>query len=228
MALILNIETSSPVCSVCIAKDGQLLSLKETTDEKSHASLLTVFINEVLIENKINIRDLDAVAVSEGPGSYTGLRIGVSTAKGICYGIEKPLIAVSTLEALTFAIDKNNISAETWFCPMIDARRMEVYSVFFDKNGVKQSEILPHIIDADSFKNELHNRQIVFFGTGAEKCKPMLTSKNAIYIDNIMPSSSNMISLSEKAFQHQNFVNLAYFEPFYLKEFMATTPKIKF
>src|SRR3989339_992061 len=145
MSLILHIETATETCSVALCKGADVIAEKESTEMNVHSSKLTVFIEEMFQDTAIDISSLDAVAVSEGPGSYTGLRIGVSTAKGICYGIEKPLIAVSTLEALTFAIDKNNISAETWFCPMIDARRMEVYSVFFDKNGVKQSEILPHI-----------------------------------------------------------------------------------
>lgn len=229
MALILSIETSSPVCSICLAKDGKMLSLRETSEEKSHATLLTIFIDEVLKENNFTINDIDAVAVSEGPGSYTGLRIGVSSAKGICYGIDKPLIAISTLQALAKAVLSQNqqIEPTAWLCPLIDARRMEVYSAFFDISCNIKSEIEPHIIDENSFKDDLDERKIIFFGSGAEKCKSIIVSENAVFIDGIMPSSSYMIELAEEAFQNQKFVDVVYFEPFYLKEFMATTPKNK-
>lgn len=223
MAIILNIETSSPVCSVCLAKDGKMLGMKETSEEKSHASLLTVFVNELLDENNLKITDLDAVSVSEGPGSYTGLRIGVSTAKGICFGIDKPLIAISTLDALAYAVSKN-ISEKVLLCPMIDARRMEIYTTFYNSKAERISEIMPVIVDENSFLDELKNNKIVMFGSGAEKCKSVFKT-NVEFIDNITPSSSCMCQLSEKAFKENKFVDVAYFEPFYLKEFMVTTSK---
>lgn len=223
MAIILNIETSSPVCSVCLAKDGKMLGIRETSEEKSHATLLTVFVNELLEENNLKITDLDAVSVSEGPGSYTGLRIGVSTAKGICYGIDKPLIAISTLDALAFSVCEN-ISENVLLCPMIDARRMEIYTAFYNSKAERISEIQPLIVDENSFENELKNNKIVMFGSGAEKCKSLFKN-NVEYIDNIMHSSSFMCELSEISFQKNKFVDVAYFEPFYLKEFMVTTSK---
>lgn len=232
MSLLLNIETSTAVCSVALSKNGKLLHLKEDTAGMKHASHLSVFIEEVLQENNLKVTDLDAVAISMGPGSYTGLRIGVSTAKGICYGADIPLIAVSTLQSLTQLVlqqkeqlkhIKNIDSA--YFCPMIDARRMEVYTAFYNNKTEQQREISADIIDENSFADELKNREIVFFGDGAEKCKSALQSNSGIFIDNIQASALGMIALSEEKFKQQQFEDVAYFEPFYLKDFVATTPK---
>ena len=206
-----------------ILKDGKMLGIKETSEEKSHATLLTVFVNQLLEENNLKITDLNAVSVSEGPGSYTGLRIGVSTAKGICFGIDKPLIAISTLDALAFSVSKN-ISENVLLCPMIDARRMEIYTALFNSKAERISEIIPLIVDENSFTEELKNNKIVMFGSGAEKCKSIFKN-NVEFLDNIMPSSSYMCELSEIAFNNNTFVDVAYFEPFYLKEFMVTTSK---
>ena len=232
MALLLHIETSTAVCSVGLGKDGELLALKETKEGMKHASHLTIFIKNILTENGFSTSDLDGIAISMGPGSYTGLRIGVSTAKGICYGAELPLIAISTLQAMTkpvLAIEsiqsqlKNPEKA--YYCPMIDARRMEVFTAFYNHKNELVKDISADIIDENSYSNELSEREIVFFGDGAAKCKGSIESKNGIFIDDITPTAVGMIELAEAKFQKQEFEDVAYFEPFYLKDFVATTPK---
>ncbi len=238
MALILNIETATTVCSVSIAKDGQLIALKEQNGDYSHAENLTVFIEEIIKQAAIKLNDLDAIAVSKGPGSYTGLRIGVSTAKGLCYALDKPLIAINTLEHHSLAIsfegaqDKLEGRGEVFICPMIDARRMEVYCAIYDLQGNCLMPTCAKIIDEHSFEEFLsflerdRERSIIFIGDGAAKCKDVLSkNENAIFIDNIFPSAKNMIALSEKAYNQKQFENLAYFEPFYLKEFVAGKKK---
>ena len=229
MAFLLNIETSSPVCSVALAKDGKIIASREDFDGKSHASLLTVFIDEVLKESGTDIQSLDAISVSKGPGSYTGLRIGVSAVKGICFGIQKPLIAISTLQALANGILMKNLNTTnaSLLCPLIDARRMEVYSAIFDNNLVQQRDIKAEIIDENSFSNILEKKPILLFGDGSEKCKEKIRHKNAIFIDNIISSAEYMVSLSEDAYKLKQFEDVAYFEPFYLKHFVATIPKRK-
>ena len=222
--LILHIETSTNVCSVALSENGKCLFSKSNTDGMNHAALLSVFIDEALKHTKG--KKPDAIAVSSGPGSYTGLRIGVSTAKGLCYGYEIPLIAVSTLEVLTAeALKQATDKKDALFCPMIDARRMEVYAAFYNENGMIKSEISADIITSDSYTELLNNQLVYFFGNGAEKCKSTLTHSNARFIDNIVPLAENMIAFAEKSFVEKNFVDTAYFEPFYLKEFQATTPK---
>lgn len=224
--IILNIETSTNVCSVALSENGQILFSKSNSDGMNHAALLSVFIAEALNVLKPANLKLDAVAVSSGPGSYTGLRIGVSTAKGLCYGYDIPLIAISTLEILTAQAMKNiELTKNTLFCPMIDARRMEVYAAFYDSNAEITRQISADIIDENSYIEEMENHVVYFFGNGAEKCKSTITHKNAHFIDELFPLADNMIAFSEKAFQSKNFVDLAYFEPFYLKEFQTTSPK---
>ena len=237
MSLILNIETATNICSVALAKHGKLISLKESKQDKSHAELLTVFIENILNTYKLKASSLDAVAVSKGPGSYTGLRIGVSTAKGICYGINKPLIGICTLQAMAYGVCGacvsrfktvariKRIKQNSWFCPMIDARRQEVYSAFFDNKNQLKREVSADIIETNSYKDILDERKVIFFGNGSEKCKNILKSKNAFFIDNISPSAKNMLVLSEKAFNNKKFEDTAYFEPFYLKDFVAIPPK---
>ncbi len=227
MALILNIETSTEVCSASIAKNGQVIAVKESFEDRSHASLLTVFIEELLTEAKIKPNDFDAVSVSEGPGSYTGLRIGVSVAKGICYAKNIPLIAVNTLQAM--AIMATNIITEknALLCPMIDARRMEVYSAIFNADTTQSRKTIAEIIDEDSYKKELSINKIAFFGNGADKCKQLIKHKNALFIDGVYPSAKYMAQLAQKAFDKKQFKDVAYFEPFYLKDFVATIPKKK-
>lgn len=227
MALILNIETSTSVCSASISKNGETLALRESFDGKSHGTLLTVFVDELFIECNLTAKEIDAVAVSEGPGSYTGLRIGVSVAKGICYAANKPLIAVNTLKSMALmAIDKYGKLAYQ-YCSMIDARRMEVYSAVFDNEANVLRKTVAKVIDNDSYKNELSDHKIAFYGDGAFKCKDAIMSENAVFIENIYPSAQYMAKLSAEAYLKEDFKDVAYFEPFYLKDFVATTPKKK-
>jgi len=224
--IILHIETSTNVCSVALSENSICLFSKSNADGMNHAALLSVFIAEALEVLKPENKKLDAVAVSSGPGSYTGLRIGVSTAKGLCYGYGIPLIAVSTLEVLTAEALKLMDNADNaLFCSMIDARRMEVYAAFYNSEGDIKREISADIIDSDSYAEILANQPVYFFGNGAEKCKTTLTHSNAHFIDNLVPLADNMISFAEKAYYENKFVDVAYFEPFYLKEFQTTISK---
>jgi len=224
--IILHIETSTNVCSVALSEDGACLFSKSNAEGMNHAALLSVFIAEALDVLKAAGKKPDAVAASSGPGSYTGLRIGVSTAKGLCYGYGIPLIAVSTLEVLTAqALQQVKDAENALFCPMIDARRMEVYAAFYNAQGEMKREISADIIDSDSYREILAAQPVYFFGNGAEKCKTTLTHPNVRFIDNLVPLAENMIAFAERAFAENNFVDVAYFEPFYLKEFQTTTPK---
>ncbi len=231
MALILNIETSTRVCSVSLAVNGQTEAIKESHTKNSHAGLLTIFTQQLISDQGYEFQDLDAVSVSKGPGSYTGLRIGVSTAKGLCYSLDKPLIAITTLEAMAVGMiqkAENKDDEKTVFCPMIDARRMEVYSALYSSDLSMIRKIKAEIIDEDSFADELTNYKIVFGGDGAAKCKEVLSnSTNAIFLDDFFPSSRFMSQLSERKFSESNFEDLAYFEPFYLKDFIAGKPRVK-
>jgi tRNA threonylcarbamoyladenosine biosynthesis protein TsaB len=231
MALILNIETSTQVCSVSIAVNGQTEALKESHTKNSHAELLTIFAQQLIGDLGYEFKDLDAVSISKGPGSYTGLRIGVSTAKGLCYSLDKPLIAITTLEAMASGMiqkTKNTNIANTVFCPMIDARRMEVYSALYSADLSMIRKIKAEIIDGDSFADELIKQRIVFGGDGAAKCKEVLSNKsNAVFLDDFLPSSQYMSQLAERKFAEKDFEDLAYFEPFYLKDFIAGKPRVK-
>jgi len=231
--MIINIETATHICSVALSSEQQLIDIRETGQEKSHASLLAVFIDDILKKNNLKPANLDAVSVSKGPGSYTGLRIGVSTAKGIAYGADIPLISVNTLQALSFGAishPKNpfTISSDkekVWYCPMIDARRMEVFSAFYNNKNEIKRPVSANIIDKNSFSEILSERPVLFFGTGSEKSKSVLNHPNAFFLDGVLPSASFMIPLSDKAYKEKNFEKSAYFEPFYLKDFIATIPK---
>jgi len=230
MALILNIETSTEVCSVAIARDGVVIHSRENLTGQNHAMLVTVFIDELLAESNIAMEQLDVVAVSGGPGSYTGLRIGVSVAKGICYASRLPLIAITSLEAMAHYVmhhlDRYQLpeTENLLFCPMIDARRMEVYTSFYNKNGVQMRGIQANIIDHQSYLSFLDNNSVLFFGNGAAKCREAISHPNAIFIDGIITSAENMIPLAERDFKLKKFVDVAYYEPFYLKDFVATIP----
>jgi len=225
--IILHIETSTNICSIAVSENGQCLFSKSDSEGMNHAALLSVFIAEAMEFLKLPSKKLDAIAVSSGPGSYTGLRIGVSTAKGLCYGLDIPLIAVSTLEVLTAnALQIAETTADVLFCPMIDARRMEVYAAFYNADGIIQREISADIIDENSYSEILESHTVYFFGNGAEKCKTTLTHPNARFIDGMYPLAQNMIVLAEKAYAEKKFVDVAYFEPFYLKEFYTTAAKI--
>lgn len=225
---ILHIETSTNVCSVAVSHNSECIFTVSNNEGMNHAALLSGFIQDAMLQVKSLGLKLDAVAVSSGPGSYTGLRIGVSTAKGLCYGLDIPLISVSTLEVLTISAINTltDTASNVLFCPMIDARRMEVYSGFFDKNLQSHRDITADIIDESSYAEILEQNRVYFFGNGADKCKPLLTHENAHFLDNIFPDAKNMILLAEKKWVSKEFENVAYFEPFYLKEFHTTAPKI--
>ncbi len=232
MALILNIETSSDLCSVALGHDGRMVDLFLGEEERDHSRVLTLLIEKILKKNKLEMKNLEAVAVSEGPGSYTGLRIGVSAAKGIAYGLNIPLLAVSTLEALAVYVTierreeiQKTLGEKGLLCPMIDARRMEVYSAFFDMSGKRITKIEPHVIDEHSFTRERARHKILFFGTGSDKCKKIFREENVFFLEGIIPRADRMISLAERNFRDGNVADTAYFEPFYLKEFIATVPK---
>lgn len=224
MAKILNIETSTTVCSVAVGIDGKLISLKEINDGYSHAEQLEKLIIQSLKEASLTISDLDAVSVSKGPGSYTGLRIGVSLAKGICFGNNISLISIPTLESL--ACHPKLVEEEGLKVPMLDARRMEVYACVLNSQNEVVEETSAVVVDKDSFSQRLASEKVLFFGPGMEKCKEVLSSNpNSGFVDEILPSASLMIEKSQQKFDNSQFENVAYFEPFYLKDFVAGKPK---
>lgn len=216
MSYILNIETATKNCSVAIAKDGKTILCKETAAlGYSHAEKLHVFIEEIIAESGITINDLSAIAVSQGPGSYTGLRIGVSAAKGLCYALQIPLISVDTLLVLANKVSQN----DGFIVPMIDARRMEVYSAIFNSNKEKIREVQAEILTEESFSNL--SETIYFIGDSNEKAKTILTKSNFVFLDDsVFPSANEMSAISHAKFQESNFEDVAYFEPYYLKDFM--------
>lgn len=226
MSCILNIETSTSVCSVAVSEYGHPIFVKEDLEGPSHAVSLGVFVDEALSFIDSHGIPLDAVAVSCGPGSYTGLRIGVSMAKGICYGRNVPLIGLPTLEVLCVPILLHHeISEDAFLCPMIDARRMEVYTAIYDRALNPIEAVSAQIITENSFLDILERGPIYFFGNGAEKCRDVITHPNAHFIPNINPLAKMMYPLAEKAIVNDDFKDVAYFEPFYLKEFVASQPK---
>lgn len=252
MERIILIETSTALCSTALAEDGAIVSYRESSAPKAHASLTAVFIQEMLDGRGITLADCDAVCVSMGPGSYTGLRVGVSTAKGLCFGAKKPLLAVGTLDTLTAqasdVIAENVISRSTrdvadpplYIVPMIDARRMEVYTATFARcaaqdNGCSDfrtgpwrqiTETAPMIIDESSFADILDNGPVLFIGDGAGKCADVITHPNASFLQ-CQPKASAMLAPALAAYHAKEFRDVAYFEPFYLKEFVATVSKKK-
>lgn len=229
---ILNIETSTSCCSAAITIEGKVVAHCENLSGANHASELPVFIEQLLAEAKTNGWRLDAVALSEGPGSYTGLRIGASTAKGICYGLNIPLIPIDTLQILCAAVQaKLNIQKEdALLCPMIDARRMEVYTALYQSNTLlRLGEIEAKIIDSDAFMEPLAERDIYFFGNGSAKCCEVITSESAHFIEDIVPCACYMGRLAEQKAKEQllDVKQVAYYEPFYLKEFVAAPSHVK-
>lgn len=230
MALILSLETSTTVCSVALHKQGVLLDTLEDHTPNSHSALLTVLVENILKKQKLEVNELDAIAVSIGPGSYTGLRIGASVAKGLAYGAEIPVIAIPTLKVIASALleSGNEIDDSALICPMIDARRMEVYSALYSQNLEIIKEIKPEIIDEHSYKDILKDNKIYFCGNGAEKCKEIINNENSFFIDDIFASAKMMGDLAYKKFQNNEFENVAYFEPFYLKNAVVTKPKTIF
>ena len=234
--MILCLETSTAVCSVALVENGKDIALRESLDGQNHAEKITIFIDEVMKEANVSYRDLDAVATSMGPGSYTGLRIGVSTAKGLCYAMEKPLIAVDTLAAMAYGfkdykttrLQDYKLESTDILCPMIDARRMEVYSAFFNEQLERISETNAIIIDENSFMEMKQNNHLYLFGDGADKLVNLFENEvNITVVEKFHCSAAYMAKLADEAFKNKQFVDVAYFEPFYLKNFVPGMPKVK-
>ncbi len=226
MSCILNIETSTSACSVAVSQDGATVFVKEDLKGPAHAIALGVFVDEALSFVDSYAIPLDAVAVSCGPGSYTGLRIGVSMAKGVCYGRDLPLIGLPTLEVLCVPVLLyHDLPEDALLCPMIDARRMEVYAAIYNRALGVVKETSADIIDETSYLDYLEQRPVYFFGNGADKCREKITHHNAHFIADIHPLAKMMFPLAEKAVALQDYKDVAYFEPFYLKEFVASMPK---
>jgi tRNA threonylcarbamoyladenosine biosynthesis protein TsaB len=222
--MILQIETATASCSVALAKDGSVLAVKEINERNIHAEVITLFIEELITTAKIKYNDLDAIAVSCGPGSYTGLRIGVSTAKGLCFAIDKPLIAIETLEAMVHGVIGMNkdIAENMLLCPMIDARRMEVFTSVFTCDGEKVKQTTAEIIDENSFSDLLVGNNVLFFGDGAEKCMPILgVNPNAHFLPGFINSASHLTQKAVEKFKNKDFEDVVFFEPYYLKDFIA-------
>lgn len=232
MSLILCIETGTNICSVGIARDGELVSLRESVEGRDHAKHVGVFVDELLRETGVAPDELDAVAVGMGPGSYTGLRIGVSFAKGLCYGLQIPLVAVGSLDALAeVAIEDNEagiLAVESWdeavLCPMVDARRMEVYTRLYNAKGEPLSDVAAEVVDENTFADVRRDKRLVIFGNGAEKCREVL--HDAVYVE-VAPSARGLARLAEQRLQAGQTEDIAYFEPFYLKDFIVIPSKKK-
>jgi tRNA threonylcarbamoyladenosine biosynthesis protein TsaB len=229
--MILCLETATPVCSVALNDSCCTIALRETEGQNAHSEKITNFIREVMETANINYRQLDAVAVSQGPGSYTGLRIGVSTAKGICYAADLPLMAIDTLEAMAYGMKEklgSQIAENDLLIPMIDARRMEVYAAVFDANLNKIEDTAALVINENSFEHLRKDYHLWLFGDGAPKLSKLFENQtNISIIDGFKPSAAYMRPLAERALREQHFVDVAYFEPFYLKDFIAGKPHVK-
>jgi len=225
MALILLIETATTSCSVALALDGYVLAVKQINERNKHAEAITIFINDVVTGSGYTFPDLDAVAVSCGPGSYTGLRIGTSVAKGLCFALNIPLIAIETLEAMAYGAIYNSgldFKMESLFCPMIDARRMEVYCAVFNSQGDRVVPTTASIIDENSFIELLSDHEVLFFGDGADKCRSMLGEQpHARFLSSFENSAKFLSQKASQKYLANDFVDVAYFEPFYLKDFIA-------
>ena len=236
MERIILIETSTALCSTAMVEDGKIVCYRESSENRAHASLTAVFIDEMLKERGCSLKECSAVCISEGPGSYTGLRVGVSTAKGLCFGAGIPLLSVGTLEILVNQALQKHVPEGSqrerdedkltfkYIVPMIDARRMEVYTAIFEGNGTRVTDTEAKIIDGDSFSDILAEGPVLFIGDGVAKCTDTLTHPNAHFIQTC-PKASSMLEPAEREFNERHFRDVAYFEPFYLKEFVATTSK---
>jgi len=223
MACILLIESSAQTCSISVSIDGKPAWYRENKEQFSHSSVLGVYASEAIRFVHSNRFRLDAVAVSEGPGSYTGLRIGISLAKGLCFAMDIPMIAIPTLKIMAARFSPTS----SYLRPMMDARRMEVYSALYDGNLNEIEPASSLIINEDSFQNQTDQNDILFFGSGIIKCKAFIRASNVVYVEDVYPSALNMTNEAEKAYHRLEFADIAYFEPVYLKEFQATTPKNK-
>ena len=226
MAIILNIETATAVCSVALAKDGKIIACQEANEGMAHAEKVTIFIRDIMHGASMPLSALDAIAIGLGPGSYTGLRIGTATAKGLCYTLDKPLISVPTLKAMAVAAAKKLNRADVLYCPLIDARRLEVYTGLYDSTGKEITPVHAKILDENSFSEY---KAIAFFGDGMPKFKSKLAENppiggikgGFIWMDDIYASALNMCELAEEMFHRKAFSDVAYYEPFYLKDFVA-------
>jgi tRNA threonylcarbamoyladenosine biosynthesis protein TsaB len=228
--MIICLETATNLCSVALCDSTGVIALKESNEQKSHAALLTVFIEDILRENSLRARDLQAIAVSKGPGSYTGLRIGVSVAKGVAYAASIPLIGIDTTLSMFWGLklSRENYAlagTNTLFCPMLDARRMEVYYAIYDNKGTPVKSIAAEIINEDSFIFLSESYNIIFFGDGAAKCREVIKHPNAFFENDFMISASHMYIPVFQYFKTQRFEDVAYFEPFYLKDFITSKPR---
>lgn len=231
---ILHIETATNICSVALSEGENLLAIMESDEDKSHGSMLSVFMDKVLSEAGFQPTDMHAISVSKGPGSYTGLRIGVSAVKGFSYALNLPIIGIDTLLALAIGVKSTDAvktliieHPDLLLCPLLDARRMEVYSGFYTLANQSFRKVSADIIDENSYKEILDSNPVVFFGNGSSKVKEILQHPNAFFVDDIVPSARNMIPLSNEFFLQGTFEDSAYFEPYYLKDFVATVPKKK-
>lgn len=233
MGLILSLESSTEVCSVALAKNGNLLDIEENQEGLNHSELLTSFIESILKRNNLKAKDIDAFAISKGPGSYTGLRIGTSVAKGLCYASDRQLIAISIFDAMVWYVTQNqqefdlNLDECSLLCPMIDARRMEVYYAIYNNKLECLEPISAKIMSENSFNELFEKNRIIFFGNGAEKCHEVIKHQNALFVGPKKVSARFMINLAEQKFNSRDFEDVAYFEPYYLKDFVATIPKNK-
>jgi tRNA threonylcarbamoyladenosine biosynthesis protein TsaB len=224
LAYILSLETATTNCSVSLSKDGKTIVLKEDNDKSySHAERLHVYINEVLKEANLSSSNLDAIAVSKGPGSYTGLRIGVSAAKGLCFALDKPLISIPTLDVLAHQVKVN----DGVIVSMLDARRMEVYSAVYDSDYKQLRNTEAQILDEMSFEDYLQKGKVYFVGNGVEKSKTLINHQNAVFIEAKLPSANEMSLLAYNKYKISDIEDVAYFEPYYLKDFVALKPKAK-
>jgi tRNA threonylcarbamoyladenosine biosynthesis protein TsaB len=229
MNLLLSIETSSPICSISLhqVEDGRLLGQSELRLEKSHSTHLTVLIEQLVANTGHTVRDLAAVAVSDGPGSYTGLRIGAAAAKGLCFALDIPLVAVGTLPALAHQVAARMPRADTYlYAPMLDARRQEVYTALYRADGYELTAPAPLILTPEAMAEQLTHHAVLFFGSGAAKFQPLVSANpNAVFLADVQPSAVSVSELALGAYQRQEFQDVAYYEPFYLKEVYTTTPK---
>jgi tRNA threonylcarbamoyladenosine biosynthesis protein TsaB len=224
LAYILSIDSSTKNCSVALFENETLLACREVYIDKSASSLIQLFCQSVCEDVAITLSQINAIAVGVGPGSYTGLRIAVSTAKGLAFGLEKPLIAIPNLKALASSVTQVATISNGLICPMIDARRMEVFTAIYDCNLTQVLDTQAHILDANSFAEYLDKQTVMFIGDGASKFKTVLNHKNAIYIDNINTSAKHLGKLAFEHYQNEIFEDVAYLEPYYLKQFVSTSP----
>lgn len=229
MERIILIETATALCSTALVEDGRIVSYKESSEPRAQASLTAPFVKEMLAERGLAVRDCSAVCVSMGPGSYTGLRVGVSTAKGLCFGAGIPLLAAGTLDTLVWQAKDEGLVPEDcrYIVPMVDARRMEVYTAVFSAEDARQlTETTPQIIDTESFAHELEQGHVLFIGDGAGKCADVISHPNAHFVQ-CCPKASSMLHPALREYKEKRFKDTAYFEPFYLKQFVATVSSKK-